>query len=43
MLRVNGYAFVDFSSDEAANAAIIGLSGADLDGSNLRVEIVAAV
>jgi len=42
MLRVNGCAFVDFSSDEAADAAIVGLTGAHMEGSRLRVEVVDA-
>ncbi len=40
MLRVNGCAFVELSSDESADAAIVGLAGADVDGSRLRVEAV---
>ena len=42
MLRVNGCAFVDFSSDSAAETAMVSLNGAAVGGSLLRVEMAPA-
>lgn len=42
MLRVNGCAFVEFSSDTAADTATVTLNGAAVEGSRLRVELAPA-
>ena len=37
-----GFAFLDMASPEAANAALTGLQGADLDGKAMRISIAHA-
>lgn len=39
--RSRGFGFVTFASEDEAQAAIEGMSGKDLDGRNIRVDMAA--